>query len=90
MNVRIYSKDMPEKENMGHDGPYLLADFLRFGSEHNNDLIEHRIGRTEQAIAKLLCMLRGKNIITDEEMFDVVDISDWDVKKEELTVKVEL
>jgi len=51
--------------------------------------IEAQLERTQKAVGKLLSVLRLKSLITDSEFLEVIDINEYDQKREQIQIKIE-
>ena len=81
-----YTTKKMEWDEFGTDLCYFAEKHLKFGrqdSEYYSERtgIEDQISRQRTALGKLLSILHRKQIINDEEFFETLDISSYDIGK---------
>lgn len=89
--ARIYTKDMPD---IGQSITEFVAEKIKHG---HNDLygdredshLESQLERTQYSIAKLTEILYERGLLHNNDLFSIVNMGDWEVRKNEVTFRDE-
>lgn len=86
---RIYTKDMPD---IGQSITEFVAEKIKHGhnelfGDREDSHLESQLERTQYSLAKLTEILYERGILLQKDILSIVNMGDWEVKKNKVTFR---